>query len=243
MREGAVADRVGTSGWSYDAWKGSFYPEAISSGAMLAYYAERLGAVEVNNSFYRMPKRTVLEGWAAQVPDDFRFVIKASRRITHQAKLGPDAREPLEYLVGNLEALGPRLGALFVQTPPWLKADDALLEGFLDMLPEGLRVAFEFRSRSWFEDTTIDALTARGHALVAADTGNPEKDPPVVAGAGWSMVRLRREDYSPEDLRAWAARLAALDVDERFVFFKHEDAGAGPALAAEFADLLQGGVA
>ncbi len=233
-----MADRIGTSGWSYDAWKGSFYPDGMSSSGMLEYYAARLGAVEVNNTFYRMPKRSVLEGWGQQVPDDFRFVIKASRRITHQAKLGSDAKEPLDFLVGNLDALGPKLGALFVQTPPWLKYDADLLASFLDLLPDGLRVAFEFRSRSWFDSGVIDALTERGHALVAADTGNPDKDPPVVAGGGWAMARLRREDYSASDLQEWATRLAAIDVAERFVFFKHEDAGAGPALAARFAALL-----
>ena len=233
-----MADRVGTSGWSYDAWKGPFYPDGIKSSDMLSYYSERMGAVEVNNTFYRMPKRDVLESWASQVPESFRFVIKASRRITHNAKLGPDAREPLEFLVGNLDALGPRLGALFVQTPPWLKFDAALLEGFLDWIPSGMRVAFEFRSRSWFEDQVIDLLRERGHCLVAADTGDPDKDPPLAAGGGWVCARLRRERYDDSDLESWADRLAALDVEDRFVFFKHEDAGAGPALARRFLDLL-----
>lgn len=233
-----MADRVGTSGWSYDAWKGPFYPDDIASSAMLSFYADRLGAVEVNNTFYRMPKREVLEKWAAQVPESFRFVIKASRRITHQAKLGPDAREPLEFLVGNLDALGHRLGALFVQTPPWLKADSDLLERFLDWIPAGVRVGFEFRSRSWFDDAVIATLEERGHCLVAADTGDPEKDPPLAAGGGWACARLRRESYADADLERWADRLAALDVEDRFVFFKHEDAGAGPALARRFLDLL-----
>jgi len=233
-----VADRVGTSGWSYDAWKGPFYPETIKSSEMLSFYSEQLGAVEVNNTFYRMPKREVLESWASQVPESFRFVIKASRRITHNAKLGPDAREPLEFLVGNLDALGPRLGALFVQTPPWLKADTDLLETFLDWIPVGMRVACEFRNRSWFEAPVIEMLRDRGHCLVAADTGNPEKDPPLAAGGGWACARLRREEYEDADLEEWADRLSALEVEDRFIFFKHEDAGAGPALARRFLGLL-----
>ncbi|MEQ9569306.1 MAG: DUF72 domain-containing protein [Longimicrobiales bacterium] len=234
-----MADRVGTSGWSYDEWKGRFYPDDLAKGDMLAYYAERLGAVEVNNTFYRLPRKDMLAGWAEQVPDTFRFVIKASRRITHNAKLGPDAREPLDFLVGNLSAMGDRFGALLVQTPPWLKADLDVLRTFLDWIPEGVRAAFEFRSRSWFEDPVIDALAERGHAFAAADTGNPEKDPPLVAGGGWCYARLRREDYGAGDLEEWARLLTALDVDDRFVFFKHEDEAAGPALAARFATLLE----
>lgn len=234
-----MADRVGTSGWQYDEWKGRFYPDDLAKGEMLSYYADRLHAVEVNNTFYRLPKKDVLAAWAEQVPDSFRFVIKASRRITHNGKLGPDAREPLGFLVGNLEALGDRFGALLIQTPPWLKADLDLLRTFLDWIPEGARAAFEFRSRSWFETEVMDALAERGHAFAAADTGDAEKDPPLVAGGGWCYARLRREDYGEGDLEAWARRLKALDVADRFVFFKHEDEAAGPALAARFVALLE----
>lgn len=235
-----MADRVGTSGWSYDEWKGPFYPDDLASSEMLGWYAQRLGAVEVNNTFYRMPKRNVLEQWAEQVPDDFRFVIKASRRITHNAKLGPEAKDPLDFLTGNLSALGSRFGALLLQTPPWLKADLDLLRAFLDWIPEGVRAAFEFRSTSWFEASVYELLAERGHAFVAADTGNPEKDPPLVAGGGWCYARLRKESYDDGELEQWAERIAALDVADRFVFFKHEDEGAGPRLAARFVELLGG---
>ncbi|MBT8405467.1 MAG: DUF72 domain-containing protein [Gemmatimonadetes bacterium] len=237
-----MADRVGTSGWSYDEWTGPFYPEGTPASARLAYYAQRLGAVEVNNTFYRMPKRDVLAGWAEQVPEGFRFVIKASRRISHQGKLGPDAREALEFLVRNVSEMGPTFGALLVQTPPWLKADLDTLRTFLDWIPEGIRVAFEFRSRSWFEDRVVDTLAERGHALAAADTGNPDKDPPLAAGGGWCYARLRREDYDEAALREWARRLAALPVEDRYVFFKHEDEAAGPRIAARFTELLAEGV-
>lgn len=234
-----MADRVGTSGWSYEEWKGTFYPDDLPASAMLAHYATRLDAVEVNNTFYRLPKRSVVEAWVDEVPSDFRFVIKASRRITHQAKLGPGAREPLDFLTGNLAVLGERLGALLIQTPPWLKADLDLLATFLDWIPEGIRTAFEFRSTSWFDTPVAERLAERGHALVAADTGDPDRDPPLTGGGGWCYARLRKESWGEGELEAWAARLAALDVDDRFVFFKHEDAGAGPVLAARFAALLK----
>ena len=146
--------------------------------------------------------------------------------------------------LGVLDAseMGPTFGALLVQTPPWLKADLDTLRTFLDWIPEGIRVALEFRSRSWFEDRVVDTLAERGHALAAADTGNPDKDPPLAAGGGWCYARLRREDYDEAALREWASRLAALPVEDRFIFFKHEDEAAGPRIAARFAELLAEGV-
>ena len=232
--------RVGTSGWSYDEWKGSFYPEDISSGAMLAYYAARMGTVEVNNTFYRLPKKEVLAGWAEQVPDDFSFVIKASQKITHHAKLGAAAADPLRYLLGCCEALGAKLGPLLFQTPPWLKKDVPLLEDFLALLPEGIRGAFEFRSTSWFDEAVYDALRAGNHALVAADTGAPDKDPPLVPTASWGYARLRRVVYEEGMLAEWAERLTAPPWDEVYVFFKHEDEGTGPRLAGHFLALTGG---
>lgn len=140
--------RVGTSGWSYDEWKGPFYPEDLPKDAMLRHYAQRLRSVEVNNTFYRLPSRSVLEGWAAQVPDGFSFVLKASRRITHNAKLGPDAADPLGYLMTNCEVMGDKLGPILFQTPRWVRKDVSLLRDFLEMIPPTRRAAFEFRSTS-----------------------------------------------------------------------------------------------
>lgn len=229
--------RVGTSGWSYDEWKGSFYPEDISSADMLGYYAERLGSVEVNNTFYRLPKREVLAGWAAQVPEAFTFALKASRRITHQAKLGPDAADPLAYLFSGCEAMGEKLGPILFQTPPWLKKDAALLRDFLALIPEGRKAAFEFRSTSWFDEEVYDALRGRDAALVVADTGEPAKDPPLVPTASWGYARLRREAYEGGLLDEWARRLTEPDWRELYVFFKHEDEGTGPRLAQRFLEL------
>lgn len=232
---------IGTSGWSYDAWKGGFYPEKIGSSDMLGYYAERLPAVEVNNTFYRLPKRDVLEGWGEQVSDrHFRFVLKASRRITHQAKLGEGGYDALDFLTGNREALGAAAGPILFQTPPWLKKDTGLLEAFLDRLPDGLKAAFEFRSTSWFEDDVFDALRSRDAALVTAETEEPDKDPPFVSTAGWGYLRLRKPAYEPDEVEAWAERIGGQDWTDAYVFFKHEDEGTGPRLAGRMLDLLGG---
>jgi uncharacterized protein YecE (DUF72 family) len=222
---------AGTSGWSYDEWKGPFYPEDLSSRDMLRFYAGRLPAVEVNNTFYRMPKPSVLEGWASQVPESFRFALKASRRITHIKRL-KEVDDETNYLVDVLGSLGSRLGAVLFQLPPNLKLDLGRLERFLDLLAGRVPAAFEFRHPSWREDGVLALLRARGAALCAADQDD-EPVPDPVATAVFAYVRLRREAYSPGDLAEWVARLRALAVRDAYVFFKHEDAGVGPRLAAE----------
>lgn len=229
--EGPLALRAGTSGWSYDAWKGPFYPEDLASREMLAFYAARLPAVEVNNTFYRMPKPAVLEGWAAAAPAGFRFALKASRRITHLKRLR-DVAEETAYFVASAAALGPRLGALLFQLPPNLKLDLERLDTFLALLPEGTRAAFEFRHPSWEDDAVRERLRARGFALVLADVEDAPA-PAFAATAPWAYLRLRRPGYAPGELAAWLDRLRSADLGEAFVFFKHEDEGAAPRLAAE----------
>jgi uncharacterized protein YecE (DUF72 family) len=223
---------VGTSGYSYKEWKGSFYPEDLSAKRMLAYYGERLDAVEINNTFYRLPKASVLETWAEQVPEHFRFSIKASRRITHFTRMKPEAREPTEYLLSTLETLGERLGVILFQLPPNLKKDTERLAGFLAMLPVGTPAAFEFRHDSWKDDDVYELLRSRGMALVCADTG--ETDEPIVETGAWGYLRLRRPGYSEEDLARWAEHVRQTSWDRAFVFFKHEDDGAGPHMAEQF---------
>ena len=223
---------VGTSGFSYKAWKGSFYPEDLPNDGMLAYYGSRLNAVEINNTFYRMPKRTVLADWASKVPDDFSFVLKASRKITHFKRL-KDTEDELGYLVDVSSELGARLGPMLFQLPPNLKIDVERLRDFVALFPEGLRAAFEFRHDSWFADETYAVLGDAGVALVAADTGADEP-PPVVATAPYGYLRLRRETYESGDLARWASVVSDQAWEDVFVFFKHEDAGAGPALAERF---------
>jgi uncharacterized protein YecE (DUF72 family) len=227
--------RVGTSGFSYAPWRGTFYPEKLAAKRWLAYYAERLPAVEINNTFYRLPKASVLAGWAAQVPDEFRFAVKASRRITHMKRLQA-ADDETNALIESLGALGPRLGVVLFQLPPNLKLDLPRLERFLDLLAGRVPAAFEFRHPSWREDAVVLALRARGAALCAADV-DEEPAPELVATAPFAYVRLRRERYAPGDLAEWVARLRARAAQDAYVFFKHEDAGVGPRLAAQLLEM------
>jgi uncharacterized protein YecE (DUF72 family) len=228
---------VGTSGFSYPEWKGNFYPEKLPNTAMLGYYAEQLGTVEINNTFYRLPRASVLAGWATKVPEQFRFAVKASRRITHFQKLA-DAGELLGYLFEVLGALGPKLGPVLFQLPPTFRADTALLTAFLEQLPPGVRAAFEFRHPSWFDDATYEALSARGAALVGGDLDEAERSPPLVRTADFTYLRLRRESesYTSAELEEWAGRLRGLGVSEAFVYFKHEVLG--PSLAKQLMALL-----
>jgi uncharacterized protein YecE (DUF72 family) len=228
---------VGTSGFAYPAWRGSFYPEGLPLPKMLQHYAERLPAVEINNTFYRMPKPALLEGWAEQVPEDFRFALKASRRITHLKRLA-DAGEELAYLYRAAGALGARRGPILFQLPPFLRKDLPRLEGFLAALPDDHRAAFEFRHPSWFEDDVLTALREREAALCIAESGEVG-DAPVAVTADFGYLRLRREGYDEADLERWVRQVRLQPWERVFVFFKHEDAGAGPALAARFASLFE----
>jgi uncharacterized protein YecE (DUF72 family) len=223
---------VGTSGYAYKEWKGSFYPADIKPPDMLRFYAERFPTVEVNNTFYRTPRANVLAAWAAQVPPGFLFVLKGPQRITHLKRL-KDAQEPLAYLLEAVAVLGPQLGPLLFQLPPYLKKDIDRLRDFLALLPEGRPAAFEFRHESWLDEETFDALRAKNAAFVSADTDETgEAGAPVVPTADWGYLRLRRCDYTDADLGAWADRIEAQPWGRAFVFFKHEEAGTGPALAA-----------
>lgn len=229
---------VGTSGFAYKEWKGPFYPEDLSDKEMLAHYASRLPAVEINNTFYRMPSEKLLLGWAAQVPERFRFSIKASRRITHQKKLA-DAGEETGYLLRTVSVLADRMGPVLFQLPPYLRKDDALLGSFLDLLPSTVPAALEFRHASWLDDATLDLLAARGVALCVAET-EEGLDAPRLGTAGWGYLRLRRTDYSETDLAAWAERVADQGWSDAYVFFKHEDEAEGPRFAERFLELAGG---
>jgi len=235
VRKYDVQTRVGTSGFSYPAWRGSFYPEKMPPAKMLQYYAERLGTVEINNTFYRMPKAEMLAGWAASTPAAFRFVPKAPQQITHRQKLASSA-DTVEYFLRALTSFGDKLGAILFQLPPFLRKDLSLLRDFVALLPEGTRAAFEFRHGSWFDDAVYDVLKSKGAALCIADA--EELSTPFVATAPWGYLRLRRPDYDDNALATWAARLAEANWESSFVFFKHEDAGRGPKLAAQFVQKL-----
>lgn len=226
---------VGTSGFAYQAWKGPFYPADLPARRMLSYYAEHFRTVEINNTFYRMPSARLLQAWASEVPADFRFVLKASQRITHVQRLR-DAGDSLAYLLEVTETLGPRLGALLFQLPPNLKKDAERLRTFLALLPQSRRAAFEFRHASWFDDEIYALLRAHRAALCIADAEG-DLEVPLVATADWGYLRLRRPDYGDAALRSWARQVRQQDWQDAFVFFKHEDAGKAPQLARRLLEL------
>jgi uncharacterized protein YecE (DUF72 family) len=226
---------IGTSGFSYAPWRGSFYPEKLPAAKMLAYYAERLDAVEINNTFYRMPAPAMLEKWAAETPPGFRFVLKSPRHITHVKKLA-DVADGLTRLREAAGALGERLGPVLFQLPPFMKKDVPRLQAFVAALPPDLRAAVEFRHESWFSADVYEALRARDVALCLAES--EELATPLEETSTWGYLRLRRQDYDDAALAAWAARLKARQWKDAFVFFKHEDEGVGPKLAARLRELL-----
>jgi uncharacterized protein YecE (DUF72 family) len=213
---------AGASGYSFKEWKGSFYPADMKADAMLGYYAERLPTVEINNTFYQMPKVAVLESWARTVPESFKFAIKASRRITHMSRLRVEtAADSVEFLYRNLQALGAKRGPVLYQLPPFLKKDLARLADFLAILPQGHGAAFEFRNDTWFADDVYDALKRAGAALCLSERED-NAPPPLVETASWGYVRLRLESYSEQELEQWAKQLGATGWREIYVYFMHE---------------------
>lgn len=220
---------VGTSGFSYPAWKPAFYPAELPASGMLRHYASVFETVEINHSFYRMPTTALLTGWRRQVAPAFRFALKAPQRITHQRRLR-DCEELTGDFVRLARTLGPSLGPLLFQLPPHLKADVARLAQFADALPAKVEVAFEFRHPSWLADDTYTVLRERGMALCIADTD--EHTTPLVPTAPFAYVRLRRMDYAPDAVSAWADRLRGVPSWKRvYVYVKHDEAGRAPAIA------------
>jgi uncharacterized protein YecE (DUF72 family) len=222
---------AGASGYSFKEWKGDFYPSDMRPDGMLAWYAARLPTVEINNTFYRMPKASVLENWAQTVPEGFRFAIKASRRITHISRLKAEsAADSLQFLYRNLAALGGKRGPVLFQLPPNLKKDLPRLQAFLRLLPEDHRAAFEFRNETWFSDEVYAELRSAGASLCLSERED-NAPPPLVETAPWGYVRLRLEHYSDADLEQWARRLAATAWREVFIYFMHEPTAPGYAQA------------
>lgn len=223
--------RVGTSGFSYKEWKGNFYPSEVKEKQFLEYYSSRLPTVEINNTFYRLPRAELLASWASRVPTEFTFAVKASRRITHFARLR-DAEEPTAALLDALQPLEQRLGAVLFQLPPNLASDLSLLRDFLQFLDGRARSAFEFRHESWFDDATLSLLKEYGAALVFGDPDAKAPRAPVELTAKFAYVRLRQDDYTEAELSVWAKTLGSLPADQVFVYFKHE------VLAPDFAQKL-----
>ncbi len=228
---------VGTSGYSYKEWKGSFYPEDLPAKEMLSYYSRKLPAVEINNTFYRLPQPSMIENWKEQVPKRFRFSIKASQRITHIKRINNVADET-KYLLETAALLGDRLGVVLFQLPPNMKKDTVRLAAFLDLLPAATRAAFEFRHETWFDEEVFGLLRAKECALVVSDTDEKPLTE-IISTAKWGYLRLRRAVYDERDLVEWMKRVQSQKWKDAFVFFKHEDEGVGPKLAAQFLGLTK----
>ena len=224
---------VGTSGYNYPEWRGTFYPEKLAAARMLPYYAERFSTVEINYTFYRAPSEKILAGWSSATPETFKLTLKAPKRITHDARLR-DCGDRVRQFLETAAILGPKLGALLFQLPPNLKKDTALFDAFLGDLPPRVCAAFEFRHPSWLEDDVFDRLAARNLAVCVADS--EKLSTPVRVTADYAYFRLRDEGYTPADIERWAATIADATASSRdvFVYFKHEEEGKGP----EFARLL-----
>ena len=224
---------VGTSGYNYPEWKGSFYPADRAAKKMLPYYAERFPTVEINYTFYRMPTEKLVAGWAGQVPSPYRFTLKAPRRITHDSRL-KDTGDSVARFCEVAATLGDKLGTLLFQLPPFLRKDLALLDAFLPQLPAGVRAAFEFRHASWFDEDVFGRLAAKNLSVCIADS--EKLSTPVRITADYAYFRLRDEGYQSDDIKRWADTIATRTADCRdvFVYFKHEESGKGP----EFARLL-----
>ena len=229
---------IGTSGYNYPEWKGSFYPADLSSSGMLPYYAARFSTVEINYTFYRLPSSATLEGWARATPDSFRLTLKAPRRITHDARLR-GCEDLVAAFCDRGATLGGRLGALLFQLPPSFKKDLSTFDPFLDLLPPDVRAAVEFRHPSWHDEEVYERLRAHGVALCVADS--EKMSTPLVRTAGHAYFRLRDEGYKDADLVEWAKTIGGLagKCGDIFVYFKHEEQGKGPQLAQRLMQLLR----
>ncbi|MBW3566241.1 MAG: DUF72 domain-containing protein [Acidobacteria bacterium] len=225
--------RVGTSGYSYKEWKGTFYPEKLPPAKMLEFYAGHFDTVEINNTFYRMPKPEMLEGWKEKVPASFRFVLKTPQSITHRKKLA-GTEDDFRHFSETAEVLGEKLGPLLVQLPPWLRKDAALLESFLQAAPDGQRIALEFRHESWFDEEIETLATEHGAAICRSDVDDAPMPGRLESGPGWGYQRLRRTEYAEGEIARWRELIEATSWSEAWIFFKHEDEGKGPAFAKEF---------
>ena len=229
---------VGTSGYNYPEWKGSFYPATLPAAKMLPYYAERFTTVEINYTFYRMPNEKILEGWNKATPDHFALTLKAPKRITHDARLR-DCGDRVRQFLEVAGILGPKLGVLLFQLPPNMKKDLPLLEAFLDAFPPRVRAAFEFRHASWFDDEVYGQLRRRNLALCIADS--EKLSTPVVMTADYGYFRLRNEGYTGADIARWGdiVKGSTSGSGDAFVYFKHEEQGKGPERAQLLKDVLK----
>jgi uncharacterized protein YecE (DUF72 family) len=228
---------IGTSGFQYAEWKGNFYPEDLPAAKMLPYYAERLNTTEINYTFHRIPAPKTIENWNRLTPAKFRFALKAPQKITHWSKLR-DCADTMRYFYDIVSGLGEKLGPVLFQLPPNFKKDTLLLADFVNGFPDGMRAAFEFRHESWFGDDVWEIFKSRNIALCIAET--EDLATPKVMTADYGYLRLRRADYTKIDIER-SAEFVREQNDrwkDAFVYFKHEEAGAGPKFAKQMMELL-----
>ena len=224
---------AGTSGYSFKEWKGTFYPAELKADGMLSFYATKFATLEINNTFYRLPKESVLLEWASQVPPEFTFSIKASQKITHYTRLKAESESMVQFLLKNTALLGDRLGPILFQLPPNLKKDGPRLQNFLTYLPADRRYTFEFRHESWWDEDVFTVLRDRDIAMCVSESA--ELTCPVVCTATWGYLRLHKLDYSPDALSEWAKRVTAQNWKDVYVYFKHDEgAGSGPPAVEAF---------
>ena len=229
---------AGTSGFAFKEWKGPFYPEKMKNDDMLGFYAGKFPTVEINNTFYRLPKESALTEWAAQVPDGFMFAIKASQKITHFTRLKPESADAVAYLLKVTKTLGAKLGPILFQLPPNLKKDFDRLSAFVATLPAEAKYTIEFRHESWFGDDVYELLRSRDIPMGIIE--QEEFASPAVATASWGYVRLHRFDYDAARLADWAGKIKAMPWSEVFVYFKHDEGeGSGPPAVSAFVDALR----
>ena len=226
---------VGTSGYSYKEWKGNFYPEDIKPDKMLNFYSEQFSTVEINNTFYRIPQKSVLDKWKKQVPKDFQFSIKAPQRITHIKRL-KDVEDDNKYFIEAIKTLGNKLGIVLYQFPPYFKKDFELFQKFLNLIPKGVNAAFEFRHASWFEEDLLSLLKEKNFAICLSET---DKEPgiEIISTADKGYLRLRKTDYSKNEVKKWYEKIKKQNWGEAFIFFKHEDGAKGPKFAKQLIEL------
>ena len=235
MRPGGVkvTARIGCSGWQYRHWRGTFYPQDLVQRRWLEYYASQFDTVEINNTFYRLPKESVLQEWASQVPENFTFAIKASQKITHYTRLKAESESMVQFLLKNTATLGEKMGPILFQLPPNLRKDVPRLQNFLSYLPENRRYTFEFRHESWFDEDVFSVLRDRDIAMCISESG--ELTCPVVCTATWGYLRLHKLDYSPDALAEWSKRVASQNWNDAYVYFKHDEGeGSGPPAVEAF---------
>jgi uncharacterized protein YecE (DUF72 family) len=226
---------AGTSGYAFKEWKGAFYPKELKDDGMLGFYASKFPAVEINNTFYRLPKENVLRDWAAQVPETFTFSIKASQRITHYARLKEESASLVDYLLRNTSTLGSHLGPILFQLPPNLKKDVNRFRGFLGLLPADRRYVFEFRHESWFDEEVFTAMRDRDIAMCISEQDDFKS--PVVCTSSWGYLRLHKLDYDAAALTDWAKCVTGQAWSDAYVFFKHDESetgGSGPPAVSAF---------